>query len=150
MELKPLTEHFGVELAGFDLAQVNEESFAELRALFDTHSALLIRGQDISDEVHLRLGRLFGPIEDRYADERKPGEAFAVPQVSNIKEDGSVADQSDLHMLHLKANFLWHATAPFCLFLHWSISSLRASCRRRAARPSWPRPGPPGPRCRRS
>lgn len=113
MELKPLTKHFGMELTGFDLAQVNEESFAELRALFDTHSALLIRGQDISDEVHLRLGRLFGPIEDRYADERKSGETFTVPQVSNVKEDGSVADQSDLHMLHLKANFLWHSDSTF-------------------------------------
>ncbi|MDA7963577.1 TauD/TfdA family dioxygenase [Ruegeria sp.] len=111
--MKALTGQFGVELIGYDLSKVNEENFADLRTLFDTHSALLIRGQDLSDEVHIRLARLFGPIEDRYADERKPGEAFTVPQVSNVKEDGGVTEESDLHMLHLKANFLWHSDSTF-------------------------------------
>lgn len=109
----PLSETFGVELHDFDLSAVNEESFPALRALFEEHSALLVRGQTLSDEAHIRLGRRFGPIEDRLADERKAGEAFTVPEVSNMRADGTVSDAMDLHTLHLKANFLWHCDSTF-------------------------------------
>lgn len=36
-----------------------------------------------------------------------------MPQVSNVRDDGSVTDAADLHGLHLKANMLWHADSTF-------------------------------------
>ena len=79
---KPLSAHFGVDVTGIDLNTVTAEHlFPQLRALFEEHSALLFRGQDMTDETHLRIAGLFGPIEDRQADERKPDEAFEILQV---------------------------------------------------------------------
>ncbi|NNE52884.1 MAG: TauD/TfdA family dioxygenase [Sulfitobacter sp.] len=109
----PLTDRFGVILPECDLKDVNRPGvFPRIRALFEEHSALLFPGQHLSDEGHLTLARHFGPIEDRLADERKEGEAYKIPQVSNVTEDGLTGEE-DLHMLHLKANFLWHADSTF-------------------------------------
>ena len=109
-----LNPHFGVEVTGIDMSEVTAENlFPQIRALFEKHSALLFRGQDVSDEKHLELAQLFGPIEDRQADERKPDEKFEVPKVSNVLEDGSTSGEMDLKTRNLKSNFLWHSDSTF-------------------------------------
>ncbi|MCU4652717.1 TauD/TfdA family dioxygenase [Roseibacterium sp. SDUM158016] len=113
-ELIPLNPAFGVEVKGLDLMTVTADNlFPEIRALFEEHSALLFRGQDLSPEKHLDLAGLFGPIEDREADERKPGEVFRIPEVSNVLEDGTTSGEMDLKTLNLKTNFLWHSDSTF-------------------------------------
>ncbi|MCP9482875.1 TauD/TfdA family dioxygenase [Shimia sp. CNT1-13L.2] len=110
----PLTETFGAEVHDIDLTQImTQADFAPLRDLFDEHSTLLFRNQSLTDEAHLRIANFFGPIEDRLADERQPGEAYKVPEVSNVREDGSVSEAMDLHTLNLKSNFLWHSDSTF-------------------------------------
>ncbi|MEQ9259776.1 MAG: TauD/TfdA family dioxygenase [Roseovarius sp.] len=110
----PLNPHFGAEVKGLQLSEVTAENlFPELRALFEEHSALLFRAQDFEDDKHLEIAALFGPIEDRKADERKPGEKFEIPKVSNVREDGSTSGEMDLHTLNLKSNFLWHSDSTF-------------------------------------
>jgi alpha-ketoglutarate-dependent 2,4-dichlorophenoxyacetate dioxygenase len=111
---RPLTPLFGAEVRGIDLADpATDALFPQIRALFEEHSALLFRGQQISDARHVELAQHFGPIEDRNADARKPGEAFEVPKVSNVRADGSVSEAMDLHTLNLKANMLWHSDSTF-------------------------------------
>lgn len=109
----PLHPRFGVRIDDVDLRDMTAEKFAPIRAAFEAHSVLLFRNQDLSDADHIRLAGFFGPIEDRTADERKKGEAFKVPEVSNIRPDGSTTGEMDLHTLHLKANMLWHADSTF-------------------------------------
>ncbi|MEQ9693001.1 TauD/TfdA family dioxygenase [Shimia sp. SDUM112013] len=114
IETTPLTKSFGVEVHGLQIADVTKDHlFPELRALFEEHSALLLRNQAITDEQHIAFSQLFGEIEDRNADERKPDETFKVPEVSNIRQDGSVTDQMDLHTLNLQSNMLWHSDSTF-------------------------------------
>ncbi|MCR9126869.1 MAG: TauD/TfdA family dioxygenase [Rhodobacteraceae bacterium] len=109
----PLHPLFGVEVQDVELATVDDTGHARIRALFETHSVLLFRGQDLTDDDHMRLAERFGPIEDRNADERPKGEKMSVPSVSNIREDGSLTGEMDLHTLHLKANMLWHCDSTF-------------------------------------
>jgi len=112
--LTPLTGTFGVEIHGLDLATFDIAwDFPVLRALFEEHSAVLIRGSGLDRKTHLALTRAFGPIEDREADARQPGAAFEIPEVSNLREDGSTTGEADLHTLNLKANFLWHSDSTF-------------------------------------
>ena len=113
---KPLTPEFGVEVMGLPLAEIVPSGrFDELRALFDEQSALLFREQDFKDADHLSLARAFGPIEDRKADERKKGETFEIPKVTNEATDASLRspDAEAMHKLHLESNFLWHADSTF-------------------------------------
>ena len=112
--LTPLNPNFGVEVSGLDLMQVTAETlFPEIRALFEEHSALLFRAQNLTPEKHLELAGLFGPVEDREADARKPGETVKIPEVSNVLDDGTTSDEMDLKTLNLKSNFLWHSDSTF-------------------------------------
>ena len=114
LKTSPLAPRFGVVVHDLNLQEVREEAdFFPIRAAFETHSALLFKGQDLDPETHMRLAKLFGPIEDRQADERKEGEAFKVPEVTNMTEAGGLTGEMDLHTLNLKSNFLWHADSTF-------------------------------------
>jgi len=113
LTLTPIHPRFGVQVHNFNLSDVTEETFPALRAAFEEHSLLLFRNQDLNDQDHMRLARLFGPIEDRTKDERAEGEAFKVPEVSNIRDGGSTTGAMDLHTLNLRANMLWHADSTF-------------------------------------
>ena len=115
LKTTPLTEKFGVEILDLDLNDVTETHlFPEIREAFENHTALLFRNQNISPEQHIALSKLFGPLEDRKADEHGKGEAgFTVPEVSNVKADGSVTGEMDEHTLNLKSNFLWHVDSSF-------------------------------------
>jgi len=113
MQTTPLTAHFGVEVHDVDLSTVDEASYDTIRALFEAHSALLFRAQDLDDAAHIRLAQFFGPLEDRNADGLTGGADFKVPEVSNIREDGSTTAAADLHTLNLKANMLWHSDSTF-------------------------------------
>lgn len=114
LKTSPLTQTFGVEVHDLQLANISQDHwFPELRSLFEEHSALLFRNQQIDDARHMAVAQLFGAIEDRNADERPVDEPFSVPEVSNIRQDGSVTDQMDQHTLHLKSNMLWHSDSTF-------------------------------------
>ncbi|WP_254448984.1 TauD/TfdA family dioxygenase [Thalassococcus sp. S3] len=113
LKTSPLHPLFGVEVHGSDLRGMTEDRFADLRALFEQHSALLFRNQKLDDADHIQLAECFGPIEDRNADSRNAGDPFRVPEVSNILSDGRTSDEMDLHTLNLKANMLWHSDSTF-------------------------------------
>jgi len=111
----PIHDRFGVEIRNVDLRDVAAgHLYPEIRDAFETHSLLLFRDQDVSPEKHIELAKLFGPLEDRKADEHGLGEAgFEVSEVSNVKMDGTVTGEGDRHTLHLQSNFLWHTDSTF-------------------------------------
>lgn len=113
MQTTPIHDKFGVEVHGVALADTDAAQYASLRALFEEHSALLFRNQDIDDAAHIRLAQFFGPLEDRHAEDLTGGKDFKVPEVSNVRDDGSVTAEMDLHTLNLRANMLWHADSTF-------------------------------------
>lgn len=113
VQTTPLSPNFGVVVDGLAISDAAEgRGFDTVRAMFEQHSALLFRRQEVTDAQHMALARQFGDIEDRLADERKPDEAYEVPKVSNVRGAG-VTGEDDLHTLNLKANFMWHADSTF-------------------------------------
>ena len=63
--IRPLSPTIGVELDGVDFTQPFAPEVAdELRALFEEHHLLLVRGQDLSDDDHLRACRYLLPVLD--------------------------------------------------------------------------------------
>lgn len=114
LKTTPLTENFGVEVHNVDLSAVSgEHLFPQIRDAFDTYSALLFRNQNFTQDDHVNLAKLFGPLEDRSQSDLKVRGEFKVPQVSNEKDDGGVTGENDLHTLNLKANQLWHTDSTF-------------------------------------
>ena len=73
----------------------------------------LFRNQNFTQEDHVRVAKLFGPLENRERADLKARSKFKVSEVSNVREDGSVTSEMDLHTLNLKANQLWHTDSTF-------------------------------------
>ena len=108
MEQRALHPEFGVELRGIDLRAVTAETlYPDIRAAFEAHSLLLVRGQDWTDADILRFGRLFGPVENR------TDGPDHVSLVSNVKADGSVLLPDAQRVKDLQANMLWHTDSTF-------------------------------------
>ena len=112
MRTRPLHPLFGVEVLDCDLRAVTaDEGYPEIRALFEEHSLLLFRGQKLTDDQHIVLARLFGPIEDRSKGANGPE-----PRVSHVSNrfDLRPSMKDDAAQLsHLKANQLWHTDSTF-------------------------------------
>lgn len=108
-ELHPL---FGVEIEGCDLRKAGEPHvFAGIRQAFEEHSLLLFKNQHLDDDEHLAFAKLFGPIEDR-SNICMDG-AAKISSVSNEAEEGGVMDETNLRLLDLQANMLWHTDSTF-------------------------------------
>ena len=66
LTFRPLSSVIGVEAEGVDLSKpLDPAIFAELRRAWATHSILLIRGQNLTEEDQFRFARNFGPIAAR-------------------------------------------------------------------------------------
>lgn len=111
METTPLHGDFGIEIGGIDLDDLSAAMACNLRALFEEHSLLLVRDQNLDEAEHRRLAEVFGPLEDlRGAARGKPVER---PLVSNRAATGGLVEDAELRLLDLQANFLWHADSTF-------------------------------------
>lgn len=52
----------GIEITDVDLRTIDDEGFAEIRALFDRHGLLFFRDQQLSETDHIALAERFGTI----------------------------------------------------------------------------------------
>ncbi|WP_171177525.1 TauD/TfdA family dioxygenase [Ruegeria sp. HKCCD8929] len=108
-----LHPRFGLTVHGVDLREVTADHlFPEIRRMFETHSALLFPAQSITDADHVRLGELFGPLENREAMAAGRDVEFQVSDLSNQTQAGLRA-RDDLRLLDLQGNMLWHTDSTF-------------------------------------
>ncbi len=109
-KLHPL---FGVEIGGVDLTgPVDPVAFGEIRAAFEEHSVVLLRGQRIDDAQQIAFSQMFGPLETTVSTNPAGGTPFA--RQSNLDiQSGDVIPPDDRRMLYQKANFFWHTDSSF-------------------------------------
>ena len=112
LETRDIHASFGLEVLDCDLRQAAEPAlYAAIRRAFEEKSLLLFRNQHLDDDEHLAFAKLFGPIEDR-SNVRMDG-AAKISSVSNEAEEGGVMDETNLRLLDLQANMLWHTDSTF-------------------------------------
>jgi taurine dioxygenase len=63
IDVRPITGSLGAEVLGVDLAQVDDELFAELREHWLEHLVLFFPGQQLTPDAHVELARRFGEPE---------------------------------------------------------------------------------------
>jgi taurine dioxygenase len=63
IEVRPQAGALGAEISGADLAELDDATFAEIRAAWLAHQVLFFRDQDLTPEQHKALGRRFGPLQ---------------------------------------------------------------------------------------
>src|ERR1700716_1413529 len=90
MDVLPLGPGFAAELRGVTLADVasDDAAYAAARAAFEEYSVLVLRGQEVTDEVQLAFSRRFGPPEVTKVGSQGTGTHFVI--LSTIGEDGKI------------------------------------------------------------
>ena len=62
IDVRPLTPVLGAEVRGVDLADLDDETWAEVEAAWADHLVLLFRDQDLAPAAHEALGRRIGEL----------------------------------------------------------------------------------------
>jgi alpha-ketoglutarate-dependent 2,4-dichlorophenoxyacetate dioxygenase len=113
MDAIPLGPGFAAELRGVTLADVacDDTAYAAARAAFEQHSVLVLRNQDVTDEIQLAFSRRFGPPEVTKVGSEGTGSHFVI--LSTIGPDGKVVPADHRMAMRAKANQLWHTDSSF-------------------------------------
>ena len=113
MDAIPLGPGFAAELRGVTLADVasDDTAYAAARAAFEQHSVLVLRNQDVTDEIQLAFSRRFGPPEVTKVGSQGTGSHFVI--LSTIGPDGKVVPADHRMAMRAKANQLWHTDSSF-------------------------------------
>ena len=94
MDVIPLGPGFAAELRGVTLMDVasDDAAYAAARAAFEEHSVLVLRNQEVTDEIQLAFSRRFGPPEVTKVGSQGTGSHFVI--LSTIGPDGKVKTAS--------------------------------------------------------
>src|SRR3982074_1565055 len=113
MDIVPLGPEFTAELRGVTLADIasDDAAYAAARAAFEEYSVLVLRGQEVTDEVQLAFSRRFGPPEVTKVGSQGTGTHFVI--LSTIGPDGKGVPPDHRQALRSKANQLWHTDSSF-------------------------------------
>ncbi len=113
MDVIPCGPGFGAELRGVTLSDIasDDDVYAAARAAFEEHSVLVMRDQDVSDDVQLAFSRRFGQPEVTKVGSQGTGTYFVV--LTTIGPDGTVVPPDHRMALRAKANQLWHTDSSF-------------------------------------
>jgi alpha-ketoglutarate-dependent 2,4-dichlorophenoxyacetate dioxygenase len=113
MEIVPLGPGFAAEVCGVTLAEIaaDDAAYEAVRAAFEAHSVLVLRGQDVTDEAQLAFSRRFGPLEVTKVGSLGVGTNLVI--LSTIDEHGRVVSADHRLALRNKANQLWHTDSTF-------------------------------------
>jgi alpha-ketoglutarate-dependent 2,4-dichlorophenoxyacetate dioxygenase len=113
MDIVPLHDGFCAELRGVSLAEVAAEdaAYQSVRAVFEEHSVIVFREQDVSDESQLAFSRRFGPLEITKVGSEGTGSNIVI--LKTLDENGKVVPEDHRLALRNKANQLWHTDSPF-------------------------------------
>jgi len=113
MDVVPCGPGFGAELQGMTLSDVasDDAAYAAVRAALEEHSVLVLRDQDVSDDLQLAFSRRFGQPEVTKVGSQGTGTCFVV--LTTIGPDGKVVPPDHRVALRSKANQLWHTDSSF-------------------------------------
>ena len=113
MDVIPIGPGFGAELRGVTLSDIacDDAAYAAARAVFEEHSVLVFRDQEVTDEIQLAFSRRFGPPEVTKVGSQGTGSHFVI--LSTIGPDGKVVPPDHRLVLRNRANQLWHTDSSF-------------------------------------
>jgi alpha-ketoglutarate-dependent taurine dioxygenase len=95
MEFRKLSDGFGVEVRGADLASLNENAFEEIKGAFYKHQVLVAREQKLTAAQFLNFARRIGPPEPHVIDQFHHPEYADILILSNVERDGQPTGLAD-------------------------------------------------------
>ncbi|MCZ6656676.1 MAG: TauD/TfdA family dioxygenase [Gammaproteobacteria bacterium] len=104
LNVKPCDATFGAVVTGLRLAELADDTFAELYETWLEYALLIFPDQHLSNDEQLVFAKRFGELE------------FDLAPISNVRPDGTVRredDASDDVIKVLKGNMGWHTDSTY-------------------------------------
>src|SRR4249920_77347 len=96
LEVQPLSDGFGAEIDGVDLAQPwSEASFREVERVFYDHQVLAMRAQTLTPAQFVAFARRIGPPQPHVIDQFHHPEDANILILSNVKVNGEPTGLQD-------------------------------------------------------
>ncbi len=95
LSTKPLSDGFGVEVAGVDLSDLSPRAFVEIERTFYDCQVLAVRAQDLTPAQFAAWARRFGPPQPHVIDQFHHPEDPNILILSNVKKDGQPTGLQD-------------------------------------------------------
>jgi len=95
MESRRLSEGFGIEVFGVDVASLSQDQFEELEKNFYKHQLMVVRGQKLTATQFLEFARRFGRPEPHVIDQFHHPEHADILILSNVKRNGEPIGLAD-------------------------------------------------------
>jgi taurine dioxygenase len=120
IQIKPTGSALGAEIVGADLTRpLSDDDFATIRDAFYEHEVVYFRGNELSDEDHIRFSARFGELRKlKLTDDKLPEHLPEIFVISNIRKDGQYIGSYD-------AGIFWHTDGAYLARPH-AVSALRA------------------------
>jgi alpha-ketoglutarate-dependent 2,4-dichlorophenoxyacetate dioxygenase len=116
IQVNQLHPRFFGEIVGADLkAEPTEELRAAVQGAMDAHAVCVVRQGQISDEEHIRFGRLFGPLEYPPGYPNRPKGRIA-PELffaGNLDEEGNIKPLTPANQNVAKGAERFHSDSSF-------------------------------------
>ena len=143
----PLSEGFGVEARGVDLAQpMTDDAFAAIERLFFEGEVLVIRGQTLTPSQFVAFARRFGPPEPHVIDQFHHPADPNILILSNRVENGRPLGLADAGTyFHTDYSYLAvpaRATTLYSIEVPAAGLSLVAVAETGVTDDTWPKPEP--------
>ena len=112
--IKRLHPKIGAEIRGIDLAgHLDHNTVKALNALWMKYLVLVIPGQSISDEQHIRFGRNFGDLEKHPSRAHRSPCNTEIYLVSNVDKTGNIIPSEETAWQYINLSWLWHTDSSF-------------------------------------
>ena len=92
---KPLSDGFGVEVDGLDLARLTPQAFAEFERAFYDNLVATVRAQTLTPAQFVAFARRIGPPQPHVIDQFHHPEDPNILILSNVKKDGKPTGLQD-------------------------------------------------------
>jgi len=113
--LKPIMPGFVARLEGVRAATASDEDITAIKAALRDYPVLLLPGQQLDAEDHIRFGSRFGPLETNEiaAQGYSPGIRKEMLEVSNVGDTNSDAEQIGRRRQMDLGNRFWHTDGSY-------------------------------------
>ena len=95
MEFRKLSDGFGAEVRGVDLASLDGNAFEEIKSAFYKYQVLVARAQKLTATHFLQFARRIGPPEPHVIDQFHHPEHADILILSNVMKDGQPTGLAD-------------------------------------------------------
>jgi alpha-ketoglutarate-dependent taurine dioxygenase len=106
VRVTPLDSTLGAVVSGVRLAELDDDTWAEIEAAFHDHAVLVFPGQRLAHDEQLAFARRFGEIEVLIGND-------GMTPIANTTREGEVLPADNPVMAILRGNSGWHTDSSY-------------------------------------